>query len=65
MYFAEKVTASGLVLTDKVHWICFHGCYDFAYFLRVMMNEDLPVSKDVFNQYLKTFFPKIYDIKCF
>lgn len=25
-YFAEKIIPSGLVLNDKVHWICFHGC---------------------------------------
>lgn len=46
LYFAEKLTASGLVLNDKVHWICFHGSSDFAYFLKIMTNEMLPKSKD-------------------
>lgn len=65
LYFAEKVTASGLVLNDKVHWICFHGSYDFAYLLKIMMNEMLPKTKDAFYHLLKTFFPNIYDIKSF
>lgn len=45
-YFAEKVTNSGLVLNDRLTWICFHGCYDFAYLLKIMTNEHLPMSRD-------------------
>lgn len=65
LYFAEKVTQSGLVLNERVHWICFHGCYDFAYFLKVMMNEALPKTREHFKSFLKIFFPNIYDIKSF
>jgi CCR4-NOT transcription complex subunit 7/8 len=65
LYFGEKVTQSGLVLNEKVHWICFHGCYDFAYILKVMMNESLPMNRDMFFHYMKLFFPNIYDIKSF
>jgi CCR4-NOT transcription complex subunit 7/8 len=65
VYFAEKVTQSGLVLNERVHWICFHGCYDFAYLMKIMMNEYLPQSKDNFLKYLSIFFPHIYDIKSF
>ena len=65
LYFAEKVTQSGLVLNDKIHWICFHGCYDFGYFLKLMMNEVLPNNRETFFSYLKIFFPNIYDIKSF
>ncbi|CDW81835.1 caf1-domain-containing protein [Stylonychia lemnae] len=65
LYFAEKVITSGLILNDRVHWICFHGCYDFAYLLKIVMNELLPKSKENFNQNLKMLFPNIYDIKSF
>lgn len=65
LYFAEKITLSGLVLNDKVSWICFHGCYDFAYLLKIMMNENLPVSREQFYKYLRIFFPNIYDLKSF
>lgn len=65
LYFAEKVTQSGLILNERVHWICFHGCYDFAYLLKIMMNDLLPKTREQFYLYLKIFFPNIYDIKTF
>ena len=54
-----------MVLNDKVHWICFHGCYDFAYLLKIMMNENLPPKIDIFNTFMGYFFPNVYDIKSF
>ncbi len=41
-YFAEKVTMSGLIINPNIKWICYHGCYDFAYLLKIAMNEELP-----------------------
>jgi CCR4-NOT transcription complex subunit 7/8 len=38
-YFAEKVIQSGMVLNDRVYWICFHGNQDFAYLLRTLTND--------------------------
>lgn len=61
--FAEKVTQSGLVLNDRVHWICFHGSYDFAYYLKIMMNDFLPNSREKFFEYIRLFFPNVYDLK--
>lgn len=65
MYFAEKVTQSGIVLNDKVSWICFHGSFDFAYFLKIMMNDFLPQNKEQFFKLLTIFFPNVYDLKSF
>lgn len=65
LYFAEKVTQSGLVLNDKVSWICFHGSFDFAYFLKIMTNDYLPNNKESFFKLLTIFFPNIYDLKSF
>lgn len=64
-YFSEKVTTSKLVLNDRVHWICFHGCYDYAYFLKIMMNEPLPNKRNEFEKLMSHFFPNVYDIKSF
>ena len=64
-YFAEKITSSGLIINANIKWVCFHGCYDFAYLLRLSMNEDLPLTYQNFLYYMKTFFPTIYDIKSF
>lgn len=65
VYFAEKVTSSGLVLNERINWICFHGCYDFAYLLKLMMNDNLPHDRQLFNTFMKAFFPNVYDIKAF
>lgn len=65
LYFAEKVTQSGMVLNDKINWICFHGSFDFAYFLKIMTNDMLPANKENFFKLLTIFFPNIYDIKSF
>jgi CCR4-NOT transcription complex subunit 7/8 len=61
--FAEKVMQSGLVLNDRVHWICFHGNYDFAYYLKIMMNDYLPSTREQFFEYIRLFFPNVYDLK--
>jgi CCR4-NOT transcription complex subunit 7/8 len=36
--FAELIIASGIVLNEEIRWICFHGSYDFAYFLKLIIN---------------------------
>jgi CCR4-NOT transcription complex subunit 7/8 len=64
-YFAEKLMTSGLVLNDKLTWICFHGCSDFGYFIRLLTNEPLPANRDTFNKVLRVYFPNLLDIKSF
>eukprot|EP00485_Elphidium_margaritaceum_P011683 CAMPEP_0202689310 /NCGR_PEP_ID=MMETSP1385-20130828/4600_1 /ASSEMBLY_ACC=CAM_ASM_000861 /TAXON_ID=933848 /ORGANISM="Elphidium margaritaceum" /LENGTH=305 /DNA_ID=CAMNT_0049344427 /DNA_START=22 /DNA_END=936 /DNA_ORIENTATION=+ len=61
--FAEKITMSGLVLNEDVRWICFHGAYDFAYFVKVLSDRDLPSKENDFFFYLEKYFPYIYDLK--
>lgn len=63
-HFGELLMTSGLVLTDKVSWICFHGAYDFAYILRLLTGKDkLPDNEKTFFEMLSIYFPKIVDIK--
>lgn len=64
-YFGEKVIQSGLVLNPSLTWICFHGCFDMAYFLKVLMMEPLPQKKHNFHLLINQFFPKLLDIKSF
>jgi CCR4-NOT transcription complex subunit 7/8 len=54
---------SGLVLNPDVHWVCFHGSYDFAYLLSVLINTVLPETEDEFTQELVMYFPSHFDIR--
>ena len=35
--FAEYLLISGLVLNEKITWICFNGSSDFAYLLKYLI----------------------------
>ena len=61
--FAEYLTISGLVLNPEVHWISFHGSYDFAYMLRLLLNTELPETEAEFTEELIEYFPSHYDIR--
>lgn len=61
--FAEYLMVSGLVLNPDVYWICFHGSYDFAYLLSLLINTALPETEDEFTQELITYFPSHFDIR--
>jgi len=62
--FGELLITSGLVLTDQVQWICFHGAYDFAYVLRLLTGQTtLPDEEKTFFELLSIYFPNIVDIK--
>ena len=65
LYFAEKVMASGLVLNDRLTWICFHGNQDFGFMMKLMMNENLPQTVQLFEKYLQYYIPNVLDIKSF
>lgn len=61
--FGELLTASGLVMMDKVVFLSFHSGYDFAYLMKLLTNDRLPFDETGFFDILKIFFPNIYDVK--
>ena len=61
--FAEYLIASGLVLNEKITWICFNGSSDFAYLLKYLINNQLPQEEKEFIDLINLYFPNIYDIK--
>ena len=56
---------SGLVLNDKLTWVCFHGNQDFGFLLKILMGENMPPTREGFEQYLRHYFPNVLDIKSF
>ena len=61
--FGEYLVVSGLVLNEDIHWISFHGIYDFAYFLRCVTNLPLPETEVAFFDSLRLYFPNYFDIR--
>eukprot|EP00397_Hematodinium_sp_SG-2012_P003422 GEMP01003430.1.p1 GENE.GEMP01003430.1~~GEMP01003430.1.p1 ORF type:complete len:478 (-),score=89.98 GEMP01003430.1:3031-4464(-) len=61
--FAERLMSSGLVLNEDVHWISFHGMYDFGYPLQLLTNKQLPDTPQAFFESLTLFFPVLTDLK--
>lgn len=61
--FAQLLTVSGVVLSDDVKLICFHGAYDVAYLLKVLTNQPLPEEKSEFIELMKIYFPVVYDVQ--
>ena len=54
---------SGLVLNPDITWISFHGCYDFGYLLKLLLNSKLPDSEKDFMELLNIYFINYYDIR--
>jgi CCR4-NOT transcription complex subunit 7/8 len=61
--FAEYLIVSGLVLNEKITWICFNGSSDFAYLLKYLINGYLPDDEISFINAVNLYFPNLYDIK--
>jgi len=61
--FAQYFMTSNLVLNPDIHWVCFHGSYDFGYLLRLLINVDLPEREDEFMNDCDTYFINYYDIR--
>ena len=61
--FGEKLMTSGLVLNPSIKWVSYQGSYDFAYLLKLLINDNLPESEDEFMNLLKLYFPTFFDIR--
>lgn len=62
-HFAEILMTSGVVLTENIKWISFHSGYDFGYLLKLLTDQNLPAEESEFFDYLRIYFPTIYDVK--
>ncbi|XP_017416427.1 probable CCR4-associated factor 1 homolog 9 [Vigna angularis] len=70
MRFVELLMFSGLLCNNHIHWITFHGAYDFAYLVKVLsyrflhMQPLLPPNLGDFLHLVKFFFgQEVYDVK--
>jgi CCR4-NOT transcription complex subunit 7/8 len=61
--FGEYIISSGLIANEDLHWVSFHGIYDFAYFLKYSTNLLLPENEIDFFEELEIYFPNYYDIR--
>merc|ERR1712216_878924 len=61
--FGEKLTSSGVVLSDDIVWVSFHSGYDFGYLLKLLTFEPMPEREADFYELLNIFFPNVYDVK--
>ncbi|EFW99305.1 ccr4-not core complex subunit [Grosmannia clavigera kw1407] len=61
--FAALLIPSGLVCFESVHWISFHGGYDFGYLTKLLHCKPLPTDEIEFDQIMKLYFPSTYDVK--
>ncbi|KAK9130440.1 hypothetical protein Sjap_010927 [Stephania japonica] len=62
--FGELLMSSGVVMNDGVHWVTFHGAYDFGYLLKLLICDKLPETRAGFINLMNMYFPTVYDIKC-
>ena len=51
------------MLTDDVTWIAFHGCFDFGFLIKVLLNQNLPEQDSEFISLQNLYFQHLYDIK--
>ncbi len=52
-----------MIFNDSLIWICFHGIYDFAYLVKLILDQDLPNDGFNFLMHLYLCFPNFWDIK--
>ena len=62
-HFGALLTSSGLVFLEEVNWLSFHSGYDFGYLIKLLSDNALPEDQNDFFDQVRTFFPKLWDIK--
>lgn len=60
---AEYLITCNIVLNENIKWLTFHGAFDLAYLLKILLNDKLPASEAEFMKNMNIFFPYTYDIK--
>lgn len=58
-----KSCNEGLICNEDITWVCFHGGFDFTYFVKLLSNENIPEKYEDFNALMKLYFPNFYDLK--
>jgi CCR4-NOT transcription complex subunit 7/8 len=61
--FGSLLITSGMTLTNDVNWISFHSGYDFAYLVKMLSAQLLPVDEDAYRKLVEVFFPRLLDVK--
>ncbi|KAK3075232.1 CCR4-NOT core DEDD RNase subunit [Teratosphaeriaceae sp. CCFEE 6253] len=61
--FGSLLTTSGLAFNEDVNWLSFHSGYDFGYLIKLLTNDALPQEQADFFDLVRTFFPRLWDIK--
>jgi len=63
LILAEYLISSGLLLNDEVKWITYHGAFDYAYLLKMLLNDRLPQDYQGFSDVMNDYFPYTIDTK--
>ncbi|EGR26864.1 hypothetical protein IMG5_079820 [Ichthyophthirius multifiliis] len=61
--FAEMFFGCGLLCNEDITWITFHGGFDFAYFLKLLIDSKLPNTCKEFYEQFYLYFPQTIDVK--
>ncbi|CAK9173613.1 unnamed protein product [Ilex paraguariensis] len=48
---------------DRVRWVTFHGLYDLAYMLKIVIRDELPSSIMGYVEHIGHVFGRVYDVK--
>lgn len=50
-------------MNENLHWISYHGSFDYGYFYRLIKSSLLPDYQEDFQAEIKQYFPHNYDLK--